>query len=129
MSLILDEINFVLQFFHQFDSISKWVKHMGTFVSIQWRLGFVGFVSDDLNIGDQYVEIVYDESGVCFACRSEIGFDTEMHLYPSRFKPGAAALSEFGRFGDLLKAKHVNVERARLFFLSGGHGDLNVVNG
>jgi len=66
---------------HQLDPIPERIKNMRAFVSIQWRLGSIGFISRGLGIRDQRIEIVNNEGGVSFTRGLEIHFDAEMELH------------------------------------------------
>jgi hypothetical protein len=51
-----------------------------------------------------------------------------MQLNPRSRVPAATASREWGRLGDLRQAEQLSVEVARGGFLTGRHGDLDVIN-
>ncbi len=64
-----------------------------------------------------------------FARRLEIRFDTDVELHVLRLEPGTAAFCKFRWFGNLRETQQADIKRARLFFFTGRHGDLHVING
>ena len=102
---------------------------MGTFVSIQRRLGCVGFIPRVLSLGDQGVQVIHNKGRVCLACGPEISFRANVKLHVFRLEPGAAAFGKFGRFWNFGEAQNFDKEGSRFCFFAYGHGKLNVVNG
>ena len=101
---------------------------MDTLVSIQCGLRCVGFISYTLDVCDQAIEIIYDERRMCLARGSEFRFNTEMEPDISGLEPCSAAFCQIGRFWNFCKAQQTNIKGARLFFFTGWHGDLDVVD-
>lgn len=102
---------------------------MRALVSIQRWLGGVGLISRLLDPGDQFIQSIDEEGGMGFARRFEIRFDTEVELYVLRLEPGTAAFCKFIWFGNLRETQQADIERTRLFYFTGRHGDLHVING
>jgi len=102
---------------------------MGALMAVKRRLGCVGFVSGSLHICDQSIQIIYNECGVCLARRAKIFFYAEVKLDAPRLEPCAAALCKVRRLGDLRESQLLNIESTRLVFFTGGHRNLDVING
>src|SRR5205823_15098227 len=69
------------------------------------------------------------QCGMRFLRGTKIIFDAEMDLHAATFEPTSAANDEFSRLRNLSHAQNAAVEGAGRFFLSGGHGQLHVING
>jgi hypothetical protein len=73
------------------------------------------------------LHLVDDEGRVRLGRRPEVLLDAEMHLELTAFEPAAAANGEVWRLGHVRDAEDALVERDRLGFTAGGHGELHVV--
>ena len=102
---------------------------MGALISIQGRLGGVDFISRALNRTDQRIQIIDDKRRVCLARSTKIRLDAEVELYIPSLEPGAAAFCQVGRLRDFSESQLRDIKGTRLIFFTGGHGNLNVVNG
>jgi len=58
----------------------------------------------------------------------KVWVDPEMNLHWAACEPASTALLQFGGLVDFGHSKQAGVERARLIFHAGGHGELHVVN-
>src|SRR6266496_5145379 len=60
---------------------------------------------------------------------AKIRFNSEMNLHRTALKPTATTLCQLGRLGHFCHAQNTKEKRARFILLSGGHCQLNVING
>ena len=102
---------------------------MGTLITVKRWLGRVGFIPGPLDVCEQCIKIIYNESRMCFARWTKIRFDAEMKLDIPRLEPCTAALRKLRRFWDLDEAQAVNIEEARPIFFAGRHSNLDMING
>ena len=102
---------------------------MGALVSLQGRLGGVGFNSRGPKSLKQTIQVADPESRMCLARRPEICLHAEMELDILRLQPDPAPPGKLCRFGDFGETQNIDVERTRLGFLSLRHGNLDVVDG
>jgi hypothetical protein len=126
---ILADCQSALQLLHQLDTVSKRIKDMGTLISIQGRLGGIDLISRTLDSRNYRIKVIDDERGMRLARGTKIQLDAEVELDVASPQPGAAALCKIGRFGDFCKSQLCDVKGTRLIFFTGGHGNLNVVDG
>jgi len=102
---------------------------MCAFISLEGRLGWIGFVTRLLNLFNECGEIVNNEGGMRFARGAIVRFDAEVKLHIPGCEPRTAAPGEFGWLGEFDEAEHIDIKRAGFFFFSGGHGKLDVIDG
>src|SRR6266545_3037217 len=101
---------------------------MGALVSIQWRLGCVGFIACTLNVCDQRIEIIHKKRRMSLTRRFEIRFDSKMKLNIFRLEPCSTAFCKFRWFRNFCKSQQIYIKLTSLVFFTGWHRDLNVVN-
>jgi hypothetical protein len=102
---------------------------MGTFIAIQRGLGRVSFAASVLGKDENRGDVIHQKGGMRFARGTKIRFDAEMQLDISSLEPDTAAFCQFGRLGDLGKAKNADVKCAGFFFLTRRHCILDVIKG
>ena len=97
--------------------------HAGDFIS------FVHGNSSSAKFRQEAVVVGAPQCGVRLLRGTKIIFNAEMDLHAATFEPTSAANDEFSRLRNLSHAQNAGVEGAGRFFLSGGHGQLHVING
>src|SRR4051794_23085932 len=74
-------------------------------------------------------QIIDEQSGMRFLCRTEVVLDAEVKLERADLKPEAAAFIQSFRFRDFRKTEKAAVERAAAIFFAAGHRELDVMDG
>lgn len=95
---------------------------------LQRRLGYIRLESGRLHACNQIIQVVHDESGMGFARRTEIRFNTQMQLGAPGLKPNSAAFVQPGRLREFCKPKQVDEKSPRPVLLAGRHGHLDMVD-
>ncbi len=102
---------------------------MGAFISIQWRLGGVCFVSCRLNFFQEGREGIDDKSWMCLARWMKVRFNTQMEMNIARSKPCAAPFGEIRWFLNFSEIQNADIKIPGSFFFTCGHSDLDMVDG
>jgi hypothetical protein len=113
---------------NQFNSISKRVVN----VAAPHARNIIGLYDFDSRIAQQLQKrhvIAAAQRGMCLPRGTEVCFGSQMNLYAAAFKPASAAFGEFRRFRYFSHAEKILVKCTSAFFLTCGHGELNVIDG
>jgi hypothetical protein len=111
---------------NKLDAIAEWIFGEGaTDTRDRGVLGDLASCHDQCR--RQSAKLSDTKCGMRFLGRQELFLHAQVKLQLAALKPSTAAARKFGRLRKLEQAKQLDVERSRLFFATGRHGELHVV--